>query len=41
MLTLSRKALALTAWLCITPLTAWADPVNINTADARTIAKEL
>lgn len=23
------------------PFTAWADPVNVNTADARTIAKEL
>jgi competence protein ComEA len=35
------KHRTLMALTCLLPLTAWADPVNINTADARTIAKEL
>jgi competence protein ComEA len=32
---------ALTALACLVPLAAWAGPVDINTADAATLAKEL
>lgn len=32
---------SLTALLCCLPLTAWAGPVDINTADAPTLAREL
>lgn len=35
------RTLLLITLASVTPLTCWADPVNINTADARTIAKEL
>jgi competence protein ComEA len=32
---------SLFALVCAAPILCWADAVNINTADARTIAKEL
>jgi len=32
---------ALSALICFVPLAAWAGPVDINTADAATLAKEL
>ena len=32
---------ALSALICLVPLAAWAGPVDINTADAATLAKEL
>ena len=32
---------ALSTLICLAPLAAWAGPVDINTADASTLAKEL
>ena len=32
---------ALSALICLVPLATWAGPVDINTADAATLAKEL
>src|SRR5687767_12516992 len=32
---------ALSTLICLLPLAAWAGPVDINTADAATLAKEL
>jgi competence protein ComEA len=32
---------ALSALICLVPLATWAGPVDINTADATTLAKEL
>lgn len=32
---------ALSVLICLAPLAAWAGPVDINTADAATLAKEL
>ena len=36
-----RISSSLLALACVAPIVAWAGPVNINTADAGTLAKEL